>query len=98
MQNKPGNPCKGLKRIVSIQEKILRSFHKAKKETIAKCEELGIEWFEVGKNDSFLYAAPQNYVCILSTDEYAIGDNFAEGVPDESIFISLYDNETFNLY
>ena len=83
---------------MSIQEKMSREFHKAKREIISKCEELGIEWFEVGKNDSCLYTTPQNYVCILSTDEYAIGDNFAEGIPNESIFISLYDNETFNLY
>lgn len=86
------------KRQKSIHEQIIRDYHKEKRKIISKCKELGIAYYEVGKNDNELYATPNNCVCILSLNEYAIGETFSEDVENESIFISIHDYETFELF
>ena len=86
------------KRRQSMNECLVRGFHREKREAIAKCQELGITYYEVGKNDSELYATPSNFVCIASFNECAVGETFVEGTPEESIYISMYDYETLNLF
>ncbi len=82
----------------SMHERLVRGFHREKREAIAKCKELGITYYEVGKNDAELYATPSNFVCIASFNECAIGDEFVEGVPEESVYITQRDYETYNLF
>jgi len=86
------------KRQKSLHEQMLRDYRRQKKRIISKCVELGIAYYEVGQNDSELYATPDNYVCVLSPDDYAIGETFSESGANESIFVSLHDQETLELF
>ena len=87
------------KRQKSMHEQLVRNFHREKRKVIAKCEELGIAYHEVNKNDSELYATPNNFICILSPNEMRIGETFIENAEEpESIFISMHDYETYNLF
>lgn len=99
MYNTLGNLSKTMKRRQqSIHERLVREFHREKHEAIAKCKLLGITYYEVGKNDAELYATPSNFVCIASSNECAIGDEFVEGAPEESVYITQYDYETYDLF
>lgn len=87
-----------MKRQYKQAEYLTRLFHKEKRQAIKKCEDLGIEYYEVGKNDTVLYAYPENYVCIASSNDMDINEYFKDGVTSpESIFINLRDYEAFCL-
>lgn len=76
------------KRQYSTRESLIRAWHRQRRKAVAKCEELNIQWWEVGKNDEVLYFRPDAYTCIASPNEMQIGETFVEGMDKESIFIS----------
>ena len=82
-------------RIQKMHERLARMYQKEKKNAIAKCKKLHITYYEVGVNDAELYSMPDNYICIASMDEYAIGEIFLEGVIPGSLYISAHDYQIF---
>ena len=86
-----------MKRQQSLKEKLMRQYSKEKRKLINKCEELGIAYYEIGKNDSELYANPNNFVCIFSENEMHVGQTFTKDIEEPEIFISAHDYETFDL-
>lgn len=86
-----------MRRYYRTKELLHRDFLNKKKKVIKKCNELGIVHYD--KNNSELYATPDKFVCILSPNEYAIGEPFSEdNTENGSIFLSRHDYEIFEGY
>lgn len=78
-------------RIQSTEEREKRYFHRKKNYLLKKCEKLGIPCYEVGINESECYCMPDFYICILSPEEYMMGESFTEMAPSESLFVKECD-------
>lgn len=87
-----------MRRQYSTREKFYRDYLRDKRNLIAKIRGLRMQYYEVGKNDAELYMNPDMYTCVLSENEYTIGESFSEDVEKGSIFLSCHDYEIFEGY
>lgn len=81
----------------TTNEMLHRDFLNKKRKVIKKCNELGIVHYDV--NSPELYATPDKFICVISPNEYEIGESFSEkDTNPESVFISLHDYQIFDKF